>query len=113
MVEGLANLMHTGAMDLEYRIADPDGRVRFIRNAARTVTGTDGTSTSVDGVLTDVTHLQPAQPPVPVQAHAGRDSGCRRRRTDDSLPHHRVAAFCHGPAGNSQTLPTDAAIAGA
>jgi PAS domain S-box-containing protein len=48
-------LRHHGESEVTYRIAHPDGTVRWIRERARLAWGADGQGGRVDGILSDVT----------------------------------------------------------
>lgn len=57
----LQTLYNTGYQDLEYRILLPDGTIRWVRERARLIGGTQGNSDRIDGITTDITKLKLAQ----------------------------------------------------
>ena len=54
-------LLEQGSKDLEYRIVQPDGKVRWIRDRARTIVDPRGSPIRIDGMITDITERKQAE----------------------------------------------------
>jgi diguanylate cyclase (GGDEF)-like protein/PAS domain S-box-containing protein len=82
----LQTLYQTSSQDLEYRIMLPDGTIRWIRDRARLIPGSQDHPARIDGITTDITQLKLAQEQLEYDAlHDGLTGLANRNLLKDRL----------------------------
>jgi hypothetical protein len=110
VIEGLAELMAEGTLEIEYRIVNAAGGLRHVRSMAKVVRGTRRRPARIDGVVVEVPAL--ATDSVALGTHVDSPHAAPtlpRRRAEDIASYHEPAAFRHAARPNYQTVPTDVA----